>query len=503
MDEKKEFMVQDESKYIEYKESKANLSHSLFESYSAFANTSGGIICLGISEELDSKGCRVYPVTGIDNPQIQEEQLSAKFSDTNMVTYNSVEEISIKTTNQGKKYIEIIVNEAPRDKKPVEVVDRKSKSMRAYIREGSSDRLAKGEIYQALIRDKSDILDREVLKNYTLEDLDMRSINEYRLRVQARPKYASYQDYKTEEFLERIGVIAKAYNSDGEKGITAGGLLFFGNPAAIVQNFPNFQLDLFDRRSDTRWRNRISTVSDDLNVYNFFIKSMDYLQNVPEERFELGSDQSRLELGESMRVALREALINLIMHADYYSEEHSVIDIYWDYYDFVNGGSMKISKEDFFTTNESKTRNPIISKLLVLMGFGERGGTGGEQIFAAAKYGRFRFPEIDTDIEKTCLRIWLVDFAESIEGINENEKIVLKLLTKEGIALSKKEIQIKTDLSRYYVTTALDTLIKKEYVLETGAGRSTKHILNRTLEQKVAAIKQQAADLRITERMRS
>lgn len=125
----------------------------------------------------------------------------------------------------------------------------------------------------------------------------------------------------------------------------------------------------------------------------------------------------------------------------------------------------------------------------------------GEQIFSAAKYGQLRFPEIDTDIEKTYLRIWTVDFAESIEGISEDEKAILKLLTREGKALSTREIQNITNLSRYYVTKALDTLIEEGFVLETGAGRSTKHVLNRTSEQEVAAIKQRAADLRITEKI--
>ena len=47
-------------------------------------------------------------------------------------------------------------------------------------------------------------------------------------------------------------------------------------------------------------------------------------------------------------------------------------------------------------------------------------------------------------------------------------------------------------------TKSLEKLITADYVLEEGAGRSTRYRLNRTLEQKVATIKQRAADLRIT-----
>ena len=119
-------------------------------------------------------------------------------------------------------------------------------------------------------------------------------------------------------------------------------------------------------------------------------------------------------------------------------------------------------------------------------------------IYTAAKHGKFRFPEINTDIQKTKLRIWTVDFAESIEGIDENEKQVLKALSKIDGSLSKKELQAETGLSRHYATKSLEKLITADYVLEEGAGRSTRYRLNRTLEQKVATIKQRAADLRIT-----
>jgi len=41
-----EYMEQDESKYLEYKASSFKLADSLFETYSAFANTKGGIIVI-------------------------------------------------------------------------------------------------------------------------------------------------------------------------------------------------------------------------------------------------------------------------------------------------------------------------------------------------------------------------------------------------------------------------------------------------------------------------
>ncbi|MGT0197666.1 helix-turn-helix domain-containing protein [Staphylococcus epidermidis] len=42
-----------ESKYIEYKKSRKGLSNDIWSTYSAFANTEGGTIYLGIEEKKD------------------------------------------------------------------------------------------------------------------------------------------------------------------------------------------------------------------------------------------------------------------------------------------------------------------------------------------------------------------------------------------------------------------------------------------------------------------
>ena len=497
-----EYMEQDESRYLEYKSSGFKLSDSLFETYSAFANTSGGIIVLGVEEEEDFKGLKRYRIAGVQNPQQQEEQLVARLKDTNLTTYNTMEDVRIRTTIGGKKILELIVNEAPLHKKPVEVqvTERnKSKKMKAFIRQGTADVEAKGELYQALVRNQIDDADSDVIRNLSLESLDMECVHYYRdlmiKKNQEEDKQNFLQDLTDEEFLirQRVAVLDRETN---DLHLTAGGLLFFGLPHAILSQFPHFQLDLYDKRSEERWQHRISTVVDDLNVFQFFNRCHEYLQVTAQNKFQLDENRMRIDGLSALRDALREALVNFCMHTDFFTETPSSINIYWDYYDFKNTGMMKVPVENFFTTNDSRYRNTVISKLFVNIGYGERGGTGGGIIYNVAKNGTLRYPEITSEVGVTELRVWTVDFIKSVSDLPEELKQVFAIISKSSVALGRKSIMEITGLSQYKINSILLQLTELSYIEKTGSGPSTKYQKLLTPVQEIANIKQLAADLK-------
>lgn len=184
------------------------------------------------------------------------------------------------------------------------------------------------------------------------------------------------------------------------------------------------------------------------------------------------------------------------MHADYASSRHTVVNIYWDYYDFTNAGQMLIPEEDFFTTLESSYRNPIISKFMVNIGLGERGGTGGGQIYAVANNDVLRAPEITTSIAETKLRIWTIDYVQSIPDLTDQEQLVLSILFKANVPLKRTEIIELTNLTPYYTDKVLESLLEDNLIASSGTFRNRRYEFKRSQVQQIARIKQQSADLR-------
>lgn len=130
---------------------------------------------------------------------------------------------------------------------------------------------------------------------------------------------------------------------------TMAGLLMFGYEYEIMDEFPNYFLDyreMLDPQYE-RWSHRITSQTGDWsgNIYDFFYRIVSRIiaqLNVP---FQISSDNIHRIDDTDQRKALREALANTLIHANYYGRRGIVIVQDLQQITFTNPGSLRISKE--------------------------------------------------------------------------------------------------------------------------------------------------------------
>lgn len=481
--------IPDESDFIEYKKGLNSLSEDLWKTFSAFGNGHGGIIICGVEEKRNKKGLTVdYKITGVNDSHKQEEDFwskirsSTKFKNLSWINNDSF----IKKNINGKTLLFIDVKEALPEEKPVNIG---SSIAESYLRHGTHDDRMTGDELRTFLLDTSLNMDNKVLKNYGIDELNEESINEYRtwLLKNSKLKHLAVE-VDNKKFLEKIGAVVKDPQT-GDMGITYGALLFLGNRSAITQVFSSFQLDYIDKSdvSNKRYIRRITSLIDVENVFQFYIRVMDVIRNTPQP-FELNENQVRNDGDDGFVVALREALVNCLMHANYFlSNKHILIEKRMNNYMFSNPGTMLVSSESFFTKTESISRNSALSKFFVMMGAGERVGTGGTVIKDIAINNNLKFPELDRKEFETNITIWEVDYVDTLNDadLDNKDKAILKAITK-SIILSRHEIEIKTNLTQKEVQSRLKKLRNKRYIEMSGSGRSVRYTLPIDDEQIIA-----------------
>ena len=123
-----------ENNRLEAKLATGGLPHSIWETYSAFANTYGGVILLGV-EELSDHSLRVQ---GLLDPQGMVEEFIAGLDDPAVVSVNLLREEDIQILHvDGGDIVAITVPMAERDQLPVFIGGNLRRG--AYRRSGDGD----------------------------------------------------------------------------------------------------------------------------------------------------------------------------------------------------------------------------------------------------------------------------------------------------------------------------------------------------------------------------
>lgn len=365
----------------------------IWETYSAFANTYGGIILLGV-EELADKSFRT-----VDLPD--PEKLIKEFWDiVNNPNKTSVNVLSSKDVFvqevDGDHIVVINVPRAERSYKPVYV---DGNPLCTYRRNGEGDYRCTKEEYQAMVRDASvKTQDMLVLDEMDMDVFNKESVRSYRQRMRLSRPGHMWEALEDEDFLLKLGAVG--IGSDGKKHPTSAGLLIFGNEYDIVREFNTYFLDYQEQYdADIRWTDRIISSSGDWsgNVYDFYFRVYNKLIQDIKVPFKMEGG-ARVD-DTSVHQALREALANCLVNADYYGRQGLVIIKKRDTITMANPGGFRIEIDAAKSGGVSDPRNGAMLKMFNLIDIGERAGSGIPNIFRVWREQGWVMPAITEQLE--------------------------------------------------------------------------------------------------------
>jgi predicted HTH transcriptional regulator len=198
-----------------------------------------------------------------------------------------------------------------------------------------------------------------------------------------------------DRFLEMIGA-ASDDCEDKRLHPTGAGLLMFGKEYKITREYPAYFLDYKDHADPTvRWTDRIFSQSPDWsgNVFDFFTLVSRKLLRMLKVPFKL-KDMVRVD-ETPMHNAVREALVNCLVNADYFLSRGVQIDSYDDRIVMKNPGLSIVGKRQMLRGGDSEPRNASIMKMFNLLGFGEHAGSGVPDIFSVWEDAGYVEPTIE------------------------------------------------------------------------------------------------------------
>ena len=457
--------------------------------YSAFANTGGGIVLLGVREKQGQ-----FSIEGIANVAKVRRELFDSLNNRQKVSVNLLTDAQVReVVLEGRTLVAIDIPQANRKQRPV-YLTANPLAGHTYRRLNDGDRLVPDdEVKRMLAEQVEDSRDNRVLRGYDLDDLDMGTFRAYRQLFANREPNHPWTALSDREFLRQLGGWRKDRET-GESGITMAGLLMFGTMASIQEEYPNYLLDYQERpepKAELRWVDRLTLDGKwSGNLYDFYRRV--YLKLTADLKVPFALEKGERIDETPVHVALREALANVLVHADY-SDRASVLVVKRpDMFGFRNPGLMRIPPEIAIQGGEHDCRNRTLHKMFRLVGVGEQAGSGIPKIYRGWASQHWRAPALYERVEpynQTLLELRMVDllpadvvmhlrrvFGARFDALGQNERLTLAAAATERV-VSHVRVREMTALHPVDVTRMLHDLVQDEFLEPHNPGRGAVYCL--------------------------
>jgi len=424
-----------ESQSVEYKQ---NWRDDCLKVISAFANSGGGVLIIGLDDQGKPSGLKNVKKLLEDIPNIIRDKLGI-----------------IPSVKLGKKNKQDIIKI---------IVTTHSVSIsyhgKFYIRSGSTVQELQGKALADFLMKKSgSTWDVVVEKRADFEKIDNDSIEKFKkYAVDRIPSIIKETDNTT--LFQKLNLI------DGGDLKRASVLLFGIDPQKIYQQsvvrIGKFLSDTEIQTTDIVKGNLFSQLESAMEI----LRTKYLVSNIKYEGIH------RRDILEYPYEALREAIINAMIHRDYQSFSQIQIRVYPDKLIIMNAGSLppEVPVESLKTNHLSRPRNKLLAETFYYAGFIEAWGRGTLKI--VEKCVEQGLPEPDFMEKNGVMTVvfykdkWNEENLKKL-GLNDRQ-IKAVMYVKENEKITNKEYQEINDCSRNTATNDLRDLIKKHVLKESG-----------------------------------
>jgi predicted HTH transcriptional regulator len=401
---------------FEVKKAEKEFPKSAWETISAFSNGAGGWLVLGISQNNDK-----FEITGVSNP----EKISQDF--TSIVRSKTKFNVDIKAKCRKYKFDDktVLAFHIPSaDKKPVFY----NSPQNTFIRTASGDHRASDYEMNALYRDQAfGTITSKPAPSTSIKTFNKDSYDNFRDYLKRMMPDSQYNKYDNLSFNRRLQLV-----KDGN--LTYGGLLFLGRNEHIQKHFVDFRIDYLEipgisyDEASPRYTFRIQEQE---NLWEYYFVVFQRLRNYADNSLHINNMGIGRESNGQIS-ALREALVNMIIHCDYFSPMKPRIRVFTNRIEFENPGGLPLPLDELMKADISVPRNPVLAKFFRCAGLCENAGYGFDKMLAWKK-------ETGNDV--------------SINSSINSVKIIFMMDENRAIKGMQADNNLNENISRYDVET--------------------------------------------------
>ncbi|MDY6990688.1 MAG: putative DNA binding domain-containing protein [Thermodesulfobacteriota bacterium] len=448
----KRLLKHGESETLDFKRGDADLT-SITRTVCAFANSKGGTVIVGVTNRGD--------VDGVKNAE--EQNMALRKAVRQAISPRLYIASAVVEISKGKQ---VIVVDVPSSEEIPYTCGNK-----IFVRQATQTVEASGAIIRELITERHSRYarwERQLAHGETFESLDDKEIM-MTARTGNESNLADFGiNFTPHSVLEELGLV------EGD-ALCNGAIVLFGKRPA--RRFPQTRIRAVRYSGTGRDRLADNRVFEG-NAFTQLGKAISFLEaHIPVQSAIPTDELRRKEKPAIPFPAVREALLNALVHRDYAAPDGGVIvSVYADRLEIWNAGSLPdgISPSSLKTITVSRPHNPDMAHVFLLRGYIERVGSGIQRILTAFKQAKLPEPEWkEMGGGITVVLRWQ---KVSLE-INERQRRLLKTLRPgEATNVTTYRNEFGKEIKDRQARKDLKELVDLGYLRIRGKGRSTEYV---------------------------